>query len=113
MLQTMSHASDPKLSAPVFAALGDATRLELLSRLSDGRPHSITRLAEGLPLSRQGITKHLRVLQNAGVVSCERIGRESRFAISPEPIAHAKEYLARASAQWDAAIERLRKVVED
>lgn len=100
-------------SAPVFAALGDVTRLELLSRLSDGKQHSIVQLADGLQLTRQGVTKHLQVLKRAGVVSCKRIGRESRFTIRPKPIAKAKEYLSRASAQWDDAIDRLRASVEE
>ena len=99
-------------SAPVFAALGDATRLELISRLSDGKPHSIVQLADGLDLTRQGVTKHLHVLKQAGMVSCERIGRESRFTIRPDPIAKARDHLTRASAQWDEAIKRLRVSVE-
>ena len=99
--------------AAVFAALGDPTRLELLARLSDGKPHSIARLTDGLSLTRQGTTKHLRVLEHAGVVDCERVGRESRFTLNPDPIQNARDYLARASAQWDDNIERLRAAVED
>ena len=100
-------------SVTVFAALGDMTRLELIQRLSDGKQHSIVQLAEGLNLSRQGVTKHLQVLKKAGIVSCKRIGRESRYKIRPAPIAKARDYLTRASAQWDDAIERLRARVED
>lgn len=99
-------------SAPVFAALGDVTRLELVGRLSDGEQHSIVQLADGLALTRQGVTKHLRVLERAGMVTRERVGRESRFTLRPDPIAKAGDYLARASAQWDDAIERLRASVE-
>ena len=109
----MSSVKEAIRSAPVFAALGDTTRLELLSRLSDGKQHSIVQLVEGLHLTRQGVTKHLQVLKQAGVVSCKRIGRESRFSISPGPIAKARDYLTRASAQWDDAIERLKAVVEE
>jgi len=109
----MSNVSDAVDSAPVFAALGDVTRLELLSRLSDGKEHSIVQLVDGLNLTRQGVTKHLHVLKQAGVVSCERIGRESRFTISPDPLVKARDYLTRASAQWDEAIERLRASVEE
>ena len=108
----MSNASEAIGFAPVFAALGDITRLELVSRLSDGKQQSIAQLTEGLDLTRQGVTKHLHVLQRAGVVSCERVGRESRFSIRPDPIVNAREYLARASAQWDEAVERLRASVE-
>lgn len=109
----MSNASDAIQSASVFAALGDRTRLELVSRLSDGKQHSIAQLADGLKLTRQGVTKHLHVLKQAGMVSCKRVGRESRFTIRPDPIANARDYLTRASAQWDEAIERLRASVED
>ncbi len=109
----MSSASNATRTAPVFAALGDITRLELVSRLSDGKPHSIAQLTEGLSLTRQGVTKHLNVLKRAGIVSCRRTGRESRFTIRPDPLANARDYLAHASQQWDDAIERLRAAVED
>ena len=98
--------------APVFAALGCATRLELVSRLSDGKEHSITALTDGLDLTRQAITKHLQVLQHAGLVNSQRVGRESRFTIRPGPITQAKDYLSRVSDQWDKAIARLRATVE-
>ncbi len=98
--------------APVFAALGCVTRLELLSRLGDGREHSITELTDGLDLTRQGITKHLQVLQHAGIVDRRRVGRESLFTIRPGPVAQAKDYLTRVSDQWDESIARLRATVE-
>src|SRR5712691_6903977 len=69
--------------ATVFAALGDATRLSVLTQLSNGKPQSISRLTGGTDLSRQAVTKHLRVLANAGVVRCVRIGRESLFELEP------------------------------
>lgn len=96
----------------MFAALGCVTRLELLSRLSDGRDYSITELTDGLDLTRQAITKHLQVLQHAGIVNGRRVGRESRFAIRRGPIAQAKDYLTRVSDQWDKSIARLRATVE-
>ncbi len=101
-----------KAVAPVFAALGSAIRLELVSRLSDGQAHSISALTEGLDLTRQATTKHLQVLQHAGVVDCRRAGRESRFTIRPGSINQAKAYLLRVSEQWDSAIARLRATVE-
>ena len=97
----------------MFAALGDTTRLELVSRLGDGERHSIAELTDGLALTRQAVTKHLHVLRDAGLVNLKRIGRESRFAIQPGALAGARDYLARASAQWDEAIARLRTVVEE
>lgn len=99
--------------AHVFAALGDVTRLALVSRLSDGRPHSIAQLTDGLRLTRQGVTKHLRVLEQAGIVASERVGRESRFVFTPEPISGARMYLDRVSEQWDDALMRLKAFVED
>ena len=98
--------------APVFAALGSAARLELVSRLSDGQERSITALTEGLDLTRQATTKHLRVLQDAGVVDCRRIGRENLFTIRLGSIKQASNYLTRVSQQWDTAIARLRAAVE-
>ncbi|MDB5450139.1 MAG: transcriptional regulator [Phenylobacterium sp.] len=98
--------------APVFAALGDPTRLSLLRRLSDGQAQSIARLSAETSLTRQAVTKHLHVLQNAGLVSSLRVGRESRFAYRPEPIAEARSYLETVSAQWDDALSRLRALVE-
>lgn len=98
--------------APVFAALGDATRLVLISRLSDGRAHSIAQLTNGLSLTRQGVTKHLRVLERAGIVNSSRVGRESKFTFVPEPIRHASTYLDTVSVQWDDALSRLQSFVE-
>ena len=109
----MLKASDGIESAPVFSALGDVTRLELVSRLSDGQQHSITELADGLKLTRQGVTKHLRVLKQAGIVHSKRIGRETRFTIKPDPISKARDFLARASLQWDENIGRLKAFVEE
>ncbi|MFG0243982.1 MAG: ArsR/SmtB family transcription factor [Phycisphaerales bacterium JB054] len=108
----MSNARSTVGFAPVFAALGDKTRLELVARLSDGKQHSIMQLADGLELTRQGVTKHLHVLKRAGIVRCQRRGRETRFVIRPGSLKKASDYLARASAQWDEAIERLKSSVE-
>lgn len=99
-------------TAPVFAALGDATRLELISRLNDGEARSIAQLADGLHLTRQGVTKHLRVLERAGIVKSNWVGRESRFAYVPEQIDRARSYLDNVSAQWDQALSRLKSFVE-
>jgi len=99
--------------APIFAALGDRTRLSLLMRLSDGRTQSIAHLSADTHLTRQAITKHLHVLEGAGLVSSVRVGRESQFAYRPETIAEARSYLDMVSAQWDDALARLRSFVED
>jgi DNA-binding transcriptional ArsR family regulator len=102
-----------KARASVFAALGDETRLSVLTRLCDGRRESIARLTAGTRLSRQAVTKHLRVLARAGVVRSVKVGRESLFEIEPRPIAEARDYLDQVSRQWDDALARLKAHVED
>ena len=98
--------------APVFAALGDETRLALVAKLCRGQPRSISQLTEDFRLTRQAITKHLRVLEHAGVVHSVRSGRESLFAFDPEPIEEIKKYLDAVSGQWDQALSRLKSLVE-
>ena len=99
--------------APVFAALGDQTRLSLVAKLCRGTHHSIAQLTAGSRLTRQAITKHLRVLERAGIVRCVRAGRESRFELDPEPILEGKAYLDSVSQQWDKALFRLKAFVEE
>jgi DNA-binding transcriptional ArsR family regulator len=107
------NTSQPHARAPVFAALGDDTRLFLVAKLSDGQPHSISQLTRGTRLTRQAITKHLRVLESAGIVHNTRTGRESRFEFNPGPIGEMKEYLDFVSGQWDRALSRLKSFVEE
>jgi DNA-binding transcriptional ArsR family regulator len=97
----------------VFAALGDDTRLALVAKLCGRRPYSISQLTRGSKLTRQAITKHLRVLESAGIVHSARAGRESRFEFDPQPIAGIKEYLDFVSEQWDQALSRLKSFVEN
>lgn len=99
--------------AQLFAALGDSTRLQLIDRLGSGKHHSIATLGGGMKLSRQGVTKHLRVLENAGIVKSVRAGREMHFLLVPETLTPLQEYLEIVSVQWDDAIERLRSFVEE
>ena len=99
-------------SAPVFAALGDETRLRLVARLCDDGPLSITRLTAGSKVTRQAITKHLRVMEGAGLVRCKRHGRESVWQLEQRRLADARHYLDLISKQWDEALGRLRKFVE-
>ena len=101
-----------KTRASVFAALGDETRLAVLAKLCNGVPQSISRLTAGTKLSRQAVTKHLRVLANAGVVRNIRIGRESLFELEPQPIEEVRDYLDQVSRQWDDALARLKSHVE-
>ncbi len=108
-----SAAAALKTRAAIFAALGDETRLSVLGRLSTGTPQSISRLTEGTRLSRQAVTKHLRVLETVGVVRSIRTGRENLFELEPKPIDDARHYLDEVSRQWDDALGRLRAFVED
>src|SRR5882724_12679373 len=109
----MSHKGRSSISvkrrahAPAFAALGDETRLALVAKLSAGQPHSISQLAKGSKLTRQAITKHLRVLETVGIVHSVRAGRESRFEFDPQPMEEIKEYLDFVSEKWDQALSRL------
>ena len=100
-------------SAHLFAALGDPTRLRLVRRLCDDGPMSITRLTAGSRVTRQAITKHLRVMEGAGLVCSTRHGRESVWHLDVRRLDEARTYLEQISRQWDAAIGRLQKFVEE
>ena len=95
------------------ATAGYVTRLALVAKLCKGRPCSISQLTEGSKLTRQAITKHLRVLQGLGIVHSVRKGRESLYKFNPEPIEEIKGYLDLVSEQWDQALSRLKAFVED
>jgi DNA-binding transcriptional ArsR family regulator len=99
--------------ASTFAALGDRTRLSLLSRLSRDGPWSISQLTHGSHLTRQAITKHLRVLERARIVRCVRSGRHSLFELDPRPVHALRDYLDLVSKEWDQALARLQSLVED
>lgn len=99
--------------APVFSALGDATRLRLVARLAGSERLSITHLTEGTGITRQGVTKHLRVLSDAGIVRPARKGRETLWELERERLETARRSLERISAMWDEALDRLKKYVEE
>jgi DNA-binding transcriptional ArsR family regulator len=101
-----------KAHAPVFAALGDETRLSIVTKLCRGQPQSISQLTKGSKLTRQAITKHLHVLETAGVVHSVRSGRESLYEFEPKLIEEIKIYLDLVSKQWDQALARLKTFVE-
>jgi DNA-binding transcriptional ArsR family regulator len=103
---------EAKRSAPVFAALGDETRLHLVARLCAKGPQSIASLTDGTEVSRQAVTKHLRVLEEAGLACATRQGRESLWELAPEPLDGARKFLELVSERWDSAIERLKAHVE-
>jgi DNA-binding transcriptional ArsR family regulator len=110
---TRSPAARRRHYAPLFAALGDETRLGLVARLSEGEPRSISQLTEGTRLTRQAVTKHLRVLEGARIVRSVRAGRESLFELDPAPIAELREYADMVSERWNQALARLKAFVEE
>jgi DNA-binding transcriptional ArsR family regulator len=99
-------------AAPVFAALGDGTRLRVVMLLCDGGPASIARLTAGTDVTRQAVTKHLRTLEDAGLVRVSRLGRETVWELRPEQLAEARLCLDRLSSQWDRALASLKLFVE-
>jgi len=98
--------------APVFTALGDETRLSLVSRLCHEGALSITRLSEGTTLTRQAVAKHLRVLGDAGLATSDRQGREQLWRIEARRLAEVRHLLGEISSQWDGALARLASFVE-
>jgi DNA-binding transcriptional ArsR family regulator len=99
-------------AAPVFAALGDETRLGIVTRLCAEGPLSIARLTAGAEVTRQAVTKHLHVLAQAGLAHSSQMGRERIWELEPEPLLTAREWLTRISGQWDEALARLQRFVE-
>lgn len=99
-------------SAPVFAALGDETRLRLVARLSAGEPLSITQLSSGAEVTRQAITKHLHVLAGAGLIRGSREGRQQLWLLEPRPLREARRCLELIGHQWEEALGRLKNLLE-
>ena len=112
MAPRRASASEPAASAAVFSALGDETRLGLVTRLSHDGPMSITRLSAGLPVTRQAVTKHLRVLERAGVVRSLTEGREILWHVEQRRLAQAQRDLQAIARQWDSTLQRLKTFVE-
>jgi DNA-binding transcriptional ArsR family regulator len=98
--------------ASVFAALGDETRLALVDKLKQGRACSISQLTEETDLTRQAVTKHLRVLQEARIVRNVRSGRESLFELNPVVLREVRDYAEVVSTQWTNALARLKSFAE-
>jgi len=112
----MPHSAKAKAewvaSASIFAALGDETRLRLVSRLCDHGPMSITKLSTGFAITRQAITKHLRVMESAGLVCATPQGREIVWELEQKRLADARRHLQTISTQWDHTLGRLKSFVE-
>lgn len=106
-------ASRAAAVAPVFAALGDPQRMLLVSRLGAKGPLSVARLTEGTSITRQAVSKHLRVLEAVGLASAEKAGRETLWTLDGRPLVKARQQLDAIAQQWDQAIDRLRAFVEE
>jgi DNA-binding transcriptional ArsR family regulator len=102
-----------KASAAVFAALGDETRLRIVTRLARGAPVSISDLAAGGAITRQAVTKHLHVLEGAGLVRGVRAGREQRWSLDRKQVDQARAFLDGVSRRWDDALARLKAMLEE
>ncbi len=107
-----SAAARLNAAAPIFAALGDATRLQIVARMCGAGPMSIARLADGASVTRQAITKHLHALEEAGLARSSRIGRERIWELRTKRLSEAHRYLDQISEHWDAALGRLRAFVQ-
>jgi DNA-binding transcriptional ArsR family regulator len=112
MIRPRAAAAKLSDAAPVFTALGDETRLRIVGRLCREGPLSISRLTDGSSMSRQAVTKHLRVLSEAGVARSRRSGRERIWEVESRRLADVRQYLGEISEQWDEALARLQRLVE-
>ncbi len=102
-----------KSSAPIFAALGDETRLRLIAALCGGAPVSISVLTRGTNITRQAVTKHLLVLADAGLVRDVKVGRERLWQFDPEQLSFARRALDAIADEWDVALAKLKQALED
>ncbi len=103
------------MNAPIFAALADPTRRDLLVKLAENSPRTATQLAKQYPftrITRQGILKHLQILEHAGLVAVHQHGREKRYTFTPEPLSELDEWIAALNAKWDERLLRLRTFIE-
>lgn len=108
----MSTATGVAETASLFDALGDPNRLRIVIRLADGGPSSTSQVAQGIPVTRQAVTKHLVALESVGLVRSERRGRQRVWTMRTQPLSEASDYLIALSRRWDSAIDRLRNFVE-
>lgn len=100
-------------AAPVFSALGDETRLRLVAALCAGGAMSIAQLTAGTEITRQGVTKHLQILAEAGLVHDVKVGRERLWKLDPAQIDEARRSLEVIAQQWDHALSKLKMAVEE
>lgn len=108
-----TQTADLVKAAPLFAALGDPARLAMITRLSGHGPLPTVQLKQSAGVSRQAITKHLQLLENAGLLESDRVGRDRQWRIRTERFSAAREYLDQIAKQWDKRLQRLRAFVEE
>ena len=96
----------------LFAALADPLRRSLLVNLAEHSPRTATQLAEEYPVTRQGILKHLTILEHAGLVAIHQVGREKRYSLTPEPLEELEQWIEAIGAKWDERLLRLKTWLE-
>lgn len=101
------------MDAHIFAALADPTRLSLLVNLAEHGPKTASKLAEEYPITRQGILKHLHILEDARLVAVHQKGREKRYTLTPEPLGDINEWIKKINATWDERLWRLKTLLEN
>ncbi len=104
--------NEPQRADAVFEALADATRRQVVRRLAEAGPATATELAGELPVTRQAVAKHLATLAQAGLVTSDRQGRETRYQLTPEPLAAAVSWMASVGSQWDDRLQALQRYLE-
>lgn len=98
---------------PIFAALADPMRRQLLVKLAENSPKTATQFAEEFPITRQGILKHLNILEEAGLVMVYQKGREKRYTLTPEPLSELEQWIKDLGAKWDERLLRLKTFLEN
>ena len=108
----MPHVHTPHSAQPLFAALADPMRRQLIANLARKSPKTATQLATEYPITRQGILKHLTVLQEAGLVRVSQAGRDKRYFLQPEPLTEVERWVEEIGALWDRRLLRLKTMLE-
>lgn len=101
------------MDAPIFAALADPMRRSLLVNLAEYSPKTATQLAEEFPITRQGILKHLHILEEAGLVVVHQVGRDKRYTLTPEPLTELEQWIKQLESKWDKRLLRLKTMIEN
>jgi DNA-binding transcriptional ArsR family regulator len=101
------------MDTSVFAALADPMRRNLLANLARNSPRTATQLAGEYPITRQGLLKHLHILEDAGLVAVHQKGREKRYTLTPEPLGELDRWIREIGAIWDQRLMRLKVMLEN